>query len=440
MKSVQSLRIVSALVLGLGAAGAAHSAGFQLLEQNASGLGNAYAGSAAVAENASTIFYNPAGMTKLEGINLSGGFNAITPSFKFSEGSSTSPTHVGGNPVPSFMQPTLGTDNGGDAGSTALVPNLYASWQINDRWFAGLGIGVPFGLATEYSDSWIGRYHSRKFEIQSINVNPSVAYKLTDQLSIGAGLNWMYLDAEYQRAVPMAGVTPVGPMVFPDATAKATLSGDGWGWNIGLLYDITPDTRVGLSYRSTVKINADGHTKVSGTPGGANDARVVADTSVKLPDTAILSLSHNINPQWQVLADVSWTGWSSLRTLDINNAPGLPSDSLTLRFRDTWRVALGANYHFTPQWTFKAGVAWDQTPIRNETYRLTSLPDNDRIWASIGAQYNFSKHGSVDIGYAHLFVKDTTINNTTDADNKGVVYGSYDSSADIFGVQVSYRF
>jgi long-chain fatty acid transport protein len=228
-------------------------------------------------------------------------------------------------------------------------------------------------------------------------------------------------------------------MIFPDAAAQANLRGDGWGWNVGLLYDITPDTRIGLSYRSTTKIDADGHTKLTDTPAALGlPGRVDASTSVKLPDTAILSLSHNLNEKWQLLADVSWTGWSSLKTLDIDNGP-LGEDSLKLKFRDTWRVALGANYRMNPKWTLKAGVAWDQTPIRNENYRLTSLPDNDRIWASIGARYNFSEHGAIDIGYAHLFVKNTDINNTTDA-AKGTVRGKYDSDADIFGVQVSYRF
>ena len=185
MKAVKSLRIVSALVLGIGATGA-HASGFQLLEQNASGLGNAYAGSAAVAENASTIFYNPAGMTKLKGVNFSGGVNLIRPSFKFDNNGSTGP---GGMP--------LGSNNGGDAGSTGVVPNLYASWELTPQWFVGLGIGAPFGLMTEYDDDWVGRYHSRKFEIQSININPSIAYKVSDRLSLGAGLNWTYLDAEY---------------------------------------------------------------------------------------------------------------------------------------------------------------------------------------------------------------------------------------------------
>ncbi|MYN12659.1 fatty acid transporter [Pusillimonas sp. TS35] len=424
LKTSATLRVVSVLISGL-FAGGAHAAGFQLLEQNASGLGNAYAGSAAVADDASTIYYNPAGMTKLEGVNVSGGFNVIRPSFKFDNNGSRGP---GGMP--------LGANNGGDAGSAGVVPNLYGSWQLSPQWFAGLGVGAPFGLMTEYDDNWIGRYHSRKFEIQSVNINPSVAYKVSDRLSLGAGLNWMYLDAEYRRAVPAAAMRL--PLGTPDLGAQANLRGDGWGWNAGLLYDITPATRVGLSYRSRVKIDADGHTKLD-TAGGRSLARVAASTSVTLPDTAVLSLAHDINSQWQVLADISWTGWSSLQSLNIENTRPLPSDDLTLRFRDTWRLALGARYRMNQAWTLKAGVAWDQSPIRSETYRLTSLPDNNRIWASIGAQYHFSERGTIDIGYAHLFVRDADINNDTDP-TKGIVRGTYNSNANIIGVQVSYRF
>ena len=120
---------------------------------------------------------------------------------------------------------------------------------------------------------------------------------------------------------------------------------------------------------------------------------------------------HDLNPKWQLLADVSWTGWSSIKSLDIYNEGGLPDDSLDLRFQDAWRVALGANYHYNQKWTFKGGIAWDQTPVRNATYRPTSLPDNDRYWLSVGAQYRFSPNSTLDIGYARLFLNDASIHN-----------------------------
>lgn len=419
MKLKTSLHIVSALVLGLGAAGA-HAAGFNLLEQTASGIGNSYAGSAANPENASTIYFNPAGMSELEGFQLSGGLTAIRPSFKFKNDGSTGP----GGVVP------LGTNNGGDAGSWGFVPNLYASWQLAPRWHVGLGIGAPFGLKTEYDDDWIGRYHSREFDIKTININPSVAYKVNDQLSIGAGVNYTQLDATYRRAAYMPGTG--------DLNAKLKADGDGWGWNAGLLYKVTPATRIGLSYRSTVKVNVDGDTKITHDVAGLI-AKRDASSTVKLPDTAIFSVAHDLNNKWQLLADVSWTGWSSIKSLDINNGGAPFDDELELKFRDTWRVALGANYRYNERWTLRGGLAWDQSPIRSNQYRPTSLPDNDRYWASIGARYSPNDKLSVDIGYAHLFVKSTRIDNNTDV-TKGHVKGKYDAKADLIGVQVSYRF
>lgn len=422
MKVLSSIRVISAIVAGLGAA-SAHASGFQILEQNASGLGNAYAGSAAIAEDASTIFYNPAGMTRLNGVNVSGGVTGIRPSFKFENDGSTVPGPTGGN--------------GGDAGSWAAVPNAYASWELSPSWYLGLGIGAPFGLMTQYEDdNWTGRYHSKKFDIKTINVNPSVAYKVNDRLSLGAGINWMHLDAEFSRAAPAI----MGGRYMGDLDATVKLKGDGWGWNLGMQYQLTPQTRIGLSYRSKVKIDPDGTTTLSNhnVPAPVPARNVDASTSVELPDSAILSVVHDLNSQWQLLADVSWTGWSSIQSLDIDSG-ALGQDSLKLRFRDTWRIALGANYKLNQQWTLKGGVAWDQSPVDSDTYRPTSLPDNNRYWVSVGAKYNFNDRTSVDVGYTHLFLKSTAINNDTDP-NKGTVRGNYKSNANLIGVQVSHRF
>lgn len=442
-RTIWTLSYTSALLLGFSTAG--HTAGFNLLEQNASGLGNAYAGSAAVADNASTIYFNPAGMTYLPGINISGGVTAIKPNFKF--GSNDGSTGPGGLPI--------GTSNGGNAGKWGFLPNAYASWQLNPDWYVGLGIGAPFGLTTHYDDDWLGRYHSTKFAIESININPSVAYKVNDQLSLGVGVNWMRLSADYRRAVPAMALAEMGAVPSavagqlvgqPDLRARVKMHDSAWGWNVGLIYELTPATRIGLSYRSQVKIKAHGHTDLTGgvqiNPGTGpmpiNVARSAnANATVKLPDTAIFSVTHQLDDQWQLLADVSWTGWSSIKSLDITNDT-LPGDSLALRFRDAWRVALGANYRYNQQWTFRGGVAWDQTPIRNAEYRPTSLPDNDRYWVSLGAQYRFSPNATVDVGYSHLFLNKARIN-YGDPD-KGTIRGKYKDSADIIGVQFSYQF
>ncbi|CAM3681311.1 OmpP1/FadL family transporter [Castellaniella denitrificans] len=446
MKTQHTLKTLSALILGLGAMGVAHGSGFQLLEQNGSGLGSAYAGSAAIGENASANYFNPASITLLPGMNVSAGAVAIKPSFKFSNDGSTSP---------------LGTaatgGNGGDAGSWAAVPNAHFTWEVNPRVWLGLSVGAPFGLMTDYEEGWAGRYHSEKFSIESINVNPSIAFKATDTLSFGVGVNWIQLDADYRKAVP--GVMPAGgpgvPGYYGDLSTKVTAKGDAWGWNAGILWQATPDTRFGLSYRSKVKIDADGTTKISNrdinpSAGFGTGAGIVnalsgsfnAETSVELPDTAIFSVVHQLNDRWTLLGDVSWTGWSSIPRLTINTAhpnPAAQTSSLDLRFKDSWRVALGAHYRYSDAWTFKGGVAWDQSPVRDDAYRPSALPDNDRYWLSLGAQYNFSKNTSIDVGYTHLFVKSTSVNNASSKE-AGVLKGDYDSSGDLIGVQFSHRF
>ncbi len=169
--------------------GVAHAAGFQLLEQNASGIGSAYAGSAAIAEDASTDYFNPAGMTLLPGMNVSAGVVAIKPSFKFSDGGSTGPNHFAGNPLGPFGGRSTGGVDGGDVAYWAALPNAHFTWEVNPRIWLGLGVGAPFGLMTDYEKGWAGRYHSGKFAIESININPSIAFKATDTLSIGVGVN-----------------------------------------------------------------------------------------------------------------------------------------------------------------------------------------------------------------------------------------------------------
>ncbi|WP_368639896.1 porin [Castellaniella ginsengisoli] len=436
MKTQHTIKTLSALILGLGAMGAAHGAGFQLLEQNASGLGNAYAGSAAIGENASANFFNPASITLLPGMNVSAGAVAIKPSFKFSDGGTTGPTGA-----------AMTGGDGGDAGSWAAVPNAHFTWEVNPRVWLGLSVGAPFGLMTDYEKGWAGRYHSEKFAIESININPSIAFKATETLSVGVGLNWMQLDADYRKAQPFSH--PLLGGYQGDLEARVKAKGDGWGWNAGLMWQATPDTRFGLSYRSKVKIDADGTTRVSNrsvnnpaaigaiTASGAFGPHN-AETTVELPDTATLSVVHQLNERWTLLGDVSWTGWSSIPELKIKNT-GIPDATLDLRFKDAWRVALGATYRHSDRWTFKGGVAWDQSPVQDDAYRPSSLPDNDRYWVSVGAQYNFSKNTAIDVGYAHLFVKNTSVNNASSPE-AGTLKGDYKSSADLIGVQFSHRF
>ena len=426
MTRVTNLKLIPALCMGLFASYASAS-GFQLIEQNASGLGNAYAGSAAVAENASTIFYNPAGMTQLKDREISGGLVAVGTSFKFSDNGSSTGSLAG---------------NGGDGGGWGFIPNAYMSWAMNKDLYLGVGFGAPFGLKTEYSSPWAGAAQSTLFDIKTYNINPSIAYRVNQAFSIGGGLNWQRMTADYGRQVGVASVFALSPL-------KLNLEGDSWGWNVGGLFTLSPATKVGVSYRSAVSYDLTGNINVTGPNAGLNTLGTsAAKASVKLPDTFILSGTHQLSNKWQMLGDLSWTGWSSIPKIDVIRTSGTRSgetaQTLDTDFRDTWRVAVGANYQYTDAIKLKFGVAYDQTPVKGAATRLVSLPDNDRTWFSAGAQWTPSKGSTLDFGVSYLYLKDATIdNNQTNVDptkNRGRVTGTYNDSAWLLGVQYSMAF
>lgn len=421
---------VLAIALGAFGSTASHAAAFQLLEGNASGLGNAYAGSAAVAEDASTVFFNPAGMTLLPGRNVAFSVDLVRPSAKFSNQGSTVPPGqgVGGN--------------GGDAGDWAGIPAGYMTWQLTDRVTAGLGVGAPFGLKTEYSPDWVGRFHAVKSEIKTVNINPSVAFKVNDVLSLGVGLNFQRIDADLTNMVTNPGLA--------GSLARGRIKGDdtAWGWNIGALWQVSDSTRIGAAYRSKMDyklegtaaftgLNAGGNV-VAGVLNGTRGGKVTAD--VELPDTATLSVHQKISDRWTMMGDLSWTGWSSLQQLQVVNVNGTVVTTEELRWRDTWRVAFGGTYAYSDAVSLKFGLAWDQTPVREST-RLPRVPDEDRVWLSFGVQWRPDASSAVDVGYAHLFVKDASVNNNGgSALLKGTLVGEYENSVDILGVQYSTRF
>ena len=432
----------------LSTAAGVHAAGFQLMEQNASGLGNAYAGQGASAQDASTIFFNPAGMTRLPGRSAVGGLNAIRPSAKF--------TNAGSTNAPS--QTALG-GNGGDAGDWALVPNAYLSWQLSPRVFLGIGLNAPYGLKTEYDANWAGRFHAIESELKTININPSIAYKVNDMLSLGAGVNVQRAEATLSNAVNYSaaafgagGLPALAAVGGPGREGVATVKGDdiGWGYNLGAMIELGPETRVGLAYRSAIKYTLEGSVSFSDRPAllaaGLPDGPVTAD--VKLPAIASVSVFHKLNPKWDLLADVGWTDWSRLQSLDVRRASGSLLSTTPLEWKDTWRAGLGANYHHNDRWTLRFGVAYDQTPV-GSVHRTPRVPDENRRWIAVGAQYRMSDQLAVDVGYAHIFVRDGSINlcsaaqtaaNPAACAGKNNLVGTYKNDVNILSAQVRYSF
>lgn len=401
--------------------GGAAAAGFQLLEQNASGIGNAYAGSAAVAENASTVFFNPAGMTRLQAREYSLGLTSVEPSFRFENNGSTVP-NVG---------PVSLSGSGGDGGSLAYIPNAYLSWALNQDLYLGLGLSGPFGLMTEYGNTWLGAAQSIKFDIKTYNLNPSVAWRVNERVSLGFGLNLMRMEVEYLKRY---AATPRVPATARNPMATLTADDDAWGWNAGLLVDVTPQTRVGFSYRSKVKQKLDGKLSVAGVTSFG------AKADLELPDTAILSVVHRLNPDWELLGDISWTGWSSVPKVDIlNKSSGALVQRLDTAFDDSVRIAVGANWRVNDAWKLKFGVAYDSTPVPDPEHRLVSLPDSNRIWLAAGAQWKPARNATLDIGAAYLHVTNTDID-AVSASTGTTVKGSYDSFVKLLGIQYSQAF
>ena len=422
----QALGRIGLLASMAAAPGIASAAGFALLEQNASGLGLAYAGSAASATDASTIFYNPAGLTQLPGRQAVIAGSGLYVQSRFSGTASQTP--AAGGP--------LGTNDGGNAGGWGFVPSAYFSAPIGDRWAVGIGVGAPFGLKTEYESNWMGRFLGIKSELTTVNVNPSVAFKVNDNISLGAGVNWQHADATLTSAVVLApGVAGLNELEADD---------DAWGWNVGALFKLGSDMKVGISYRSSLDYTLKGNVTTT-TPTGAvvGAATFPASADIKFPDMAILSVVQQFGEKWQLLGDLQYTNWSTVGTINvINTNNGATRDTLRFDFDNAWRVALGANYFSSEKWTFRGGIAWDQSPV-SDSNRTVRLPDNDRFWLALGAQYKFGKGGAVDVGYAHLFMQSSNINQTKQQPASTItnnVTGSYDNSVDIIGVQLTWTF
>lgn len=448
--------------------GTVAASGFALIEQSASGLGNAYAGGAAGAEDASTIFFNPAGMSRLNGKQVAVALHAIKPSAKFS-GSATglAPLQV------------AGAGEGGDAGDLTPIPNAYFTMEINPQTRFGLGVNVPFGLKTEYDSDWMGRFQAIKSKLETVNLNPSLSYRLNDSVAIGAGVSYQHIKGDLSSAVnyaggvygavfgatisaAAAGAAATAAIMAGQGAGSSVINGDdsAWGYNLGMLFKVSPQTRVGLAYRSTIKYNLSGSvgftanrpTAATLTPViGAGSAAAVAagvaaatadggvSLAIKMPDNFSASVFHQLNDKWDVMADLNWTGWSVFQQLQVVRSSGATLLTVPEKWRDTWRVSFGANHHYSEQWTSRIGLAFDQTPV-SDTYRTARIPDGDRTWLSLGGQYKPSVESAVDFGYAHLFVKDSSIADMQAAAGKGNLVGNYKNSVDILSVQYTRGF
>lgn len=461
-------RSILALAVAAMAAPSVQAAGFALSTQSASGTGNAFAGGAAIAEDAAVSWYNPANMTDLHiGTHLSAGAHIIFPSAEFTDqGSWVNPALTGGNIDAAQAALQGSNDNGGHA---AGIPQLNVVRTVNDRMSLGLALNAPFGLGTKYEEDWIGRYHALESAITTVNLNPSIGYKLNEQFSIGAGVSAQYMDVTLDTAIDsaaacqsIAAAANNGdvlaqclsslPQLSNAATdSKASISGDDWsyGFNIGATFKPTERTRLGIHYRSAMDHELEGDVDYTVnanlqpilTATGVtrfNDGAVTA--AANLPDTTSLSVTHQVNDRFQVMADYTRTGWSSFESLTVErDSDGSTVTDVDQSWEDSNRYAVGASYQYNDRLKFRGGVALDESPVPNVQLRTPRTPDNDRTWLSLGVNYHLNKQMTLDVGYAHLFADETPIDNTS-PDNGYRLRGLYNNSVDILSAQINWSF
>ncbi|MFY9178849.1 MAG: outer membrane protein transport protein [Venatoribacter sp.] len=483
----------------------AQASGFKLNEQSASGVGTAYAGRTAVVEDATTVFYNPAGMSKLKRAEISLGGTYLNADVTFKNGERTNTAGVSSHYEPAYS-------NGGSLIPEKVIPFVYYAHPVNDKLALGFGVFVPLGAETNYSKDALSGGFAGKTKLTTIDFQPAFSYKLTDNLAIGGGLDIMYAKGELSKQLdlvpfvpaalgayhPLSGNTSLNDPKYMGYENTFNVEGDdiALGWNLGVMWDITPATTLGLTYRSQVKFTLEGDAEfaikdgvkafnqdvyqaggvdVGGTKyfdgivpvdlaskGAAATGQVPnqkAKVPLTAPQSATVSLAHQLTDALQLQGGITWTDWSSFKYFDvIGKEPGMISElsakstgltdnymgHIVEKWHDSFAYALGASYTLNPQWLLRAGFAYDESPV-NKAHRTARVPDNDRKWVTAGARFAPTQDISFDLGLAYAFIKsfsmeevDYNLNDVQSSKQK--IKGDYDLNAFGASLQMNYRF
>lgn len=479
----------------------AMASGYKLNEQSAAGMGTAHAGRAAMAEDASVVFYNPAAMTELDRAQLTGGFTYINGYGEFTGNA----TNAAGEPITGANDADPYSDGGNYLGES-FIPFFYYARPINEKFSVGLGVFTPFGTKTNYDDDFVGGGFADETSLMSLEIAPTFAFKVNEQLSIGGGLDIVYMKgllSKFVDSVPYSSAInaannaysldyELGKTENRGFESHYEVSGDDWGvgWNLGLLYQVSEQTTIGFTYRSEIEIeltgdstfennelriyNDGGTTKEDAT--SPTDISWAADDSsatvavrpqaskvpLTTPASATLSVAHQFNDALLLQAGATWTGWSSFKSFDViateNTAPDAsydPSDISGLgngyighideSWVDVWAVAFGGTYQLNDKLALRAGYAYDQSPVRDD-YRTARVPSSDRQWLTLGAGYTVNQDLSFDVAAGYLFMYPMDLKEVNKGldnqptDSKTSVTGEYE--IDVFGLsaQVNYKF
>jgi long-chain fatty acid transport protein len=482
-----ALRPLLAAIALLPLALTAQAAGYRFGTQSAASEGTANA-NAAEAADASTLFANPAGMTRLSGWNFSGVLDYVDPKARFTDQGST--VSLPGSGLQPRSTGTTGATMSFAKGTA--VPHLYATYKASDTLAYGIGVFVPWGTKLDYPDDWGGRYNLQKVELKSISLNPNVAWKATPELSLAAGLNLQYMEGKLRRAVPYASAYAKGLLGAAQQAAAAgapglalqlqqqaaqvfgmsaydgsiAVEGKDWGlgFNLALLWEPAAGTRVGLSYRSSVAHKLKGQADwtqpanlpanvlaaITGSPYNGTTALDHNDSdaslAVRTPESVALHGFHQLTPTIAVMADFMWTRDSRLKQLRIDFANTTPDSITPEHWKDSTKVSVGAQWKALPSLLLRTGYSRDLSPVPSAT-RSPALPDAHRTWYALGANWALSDAASVDFSYGHVKLKDAAMNATDDAEGEtpcncsyATARGNYSTKANIFGLQFNYKF
>jgi long-chain fatty acid transport protein len=441
--------LVTLLVLPtlLAVAGNAFAAGFSIREQSSTAQGTAFAGSTAGALDPSYMFFNPAALAYQEGRQAQISVSLIDAHSRLQRSSGSTVT---GTPI-------TGSDTAGDIAGNAVAPAFYASIEPVAGWHLGLGVNSPFGLETSYSDDWVGRYHAIDSRLGTVNINPAIAWRAAPWLSLAAGLQVQRVDARLTNAIDFGTIGALGG--FPGAVpagddGRAELQGDDWGvgYDLGVIVEPRPGTRLGVSYRSAIDQTLRGRTDytldqagvgafLKGTQGLFTNGNATA--KLETPASLSVGLYQTVSERWAVMADLAWTDWSVFKELRVKfDNPAQPDNVTEQNWTDSWFAALGTTWKATDTLTFRAGVAYDKSPV-TDANTTPRVPDSDRYWVAAGVTYAPRSWISLDLALTHIFMPNATVDlSTSGTDNtvRGNLSARYDNSIDIIvlGARVTF--
>ncbi|ENL6072087.1 outer membrane protein transport protein [Vibrio cholerae] len=408
------------------------AAGFQLAEYSATGLGRAYAGEAAMADNASAQWRNPAMLTYLEGTQVSAGAIYVNPNVDV-EGT--------------VNHAQLGKSHASskDFAHDAVIPNFYLSHQLNEQVALGFALGTNYGMETDLGTEFAASHFGNQASVISKEANLNIAYQILPQLSIGGGVRYVMGEGHFGATAPAKNLIrhPVtnNVMTLPKGTILKYMEGEdnSWGWQVGSAWQINQDHRLGFAYKSEVVMDFEGHAE--GVSYGSYKPGMM---SVTLPATAELASFHQLNDQWAIHASINWTDWSSFKEL----TAVFPEKSDLIKsenWEDNYRFALGTTYQYDAKLTLRAGVAYDTSAVDDKN-RTATIPETDRTWVSVGGSYIATPQLTLDAGFTYIFAKDATINEPRDASDQtaaaigGAFTGNVSGNVWLIGVQANYRF